>query len=67
MYVCPENFFGVCLKQNCFGDPPARQQFWGKLKILMLNLPVRANYTVPPKQDDAHTPMSKECLKFNCL
>jgi hypothetical protein len=25
---------------------PPRQQFWGK--ILMLSLPVRANYTVPP-------------------
>jgi hypothetical protein len=35
--------------------PPARQQLWEK--ILMLSLPVRANYTVPPKQDDAHTPM----------
>ena len=40
-----------------FSPPPPRQQFWGKL--LMLTLPVRANYTVPPKQDDAHTPMQK--------
>jgi hypothetical protein len=68
MCVCPEKNFGVCPKQNFFGDPPpARQQFWGKIKILMLSLPVWANYTVPPKQDDAHTPMSKEYLKFNCL
>jgi hypothetical protein len=57
MFVCMhvlKIFLGYVRKNR--PPPPARQQFWGK--ILMLSLPVRANYTVPPpKQDDAHTPM----------
>jgi hypothetical protein len=46
--VCPEKF-SWCVPKKFAGDPPpppARQHFGGE--ILMLSLPVRANYTVPP-------------------
>jgi hypothetical protein len=30
---------------------------------IMLSLPVRANYTVPPQKDDSHTPMPDSAIK----
>jgi hypothetical protein len=49
--ICPEDFFGMSGKKFLvtFPPPSARQHFWGE--ILMFSLPVRGNYTVPPKQD----------------
>jgi hypothetical protein len=44
--MCGKNFFGY-VRKNIFGDLPPT--ILGK-KILMLSLPVRANYTVPPPQ-----------------
>jgi hypothetical protein len=46
--ICPEKIF-VSLQKLC--DVRSGNFFYMSGKILMFSLPVRANYTVTPKQD----------------